>query len=755
MTIAARLPMQHEPPPPPLHAEGIASAHALSNAELDLPADGESALAAPVGDDLVLIGGVADAMPSVVPVLLNGDPTMSMTASVFTWARSAAPPEAAIGFIAVVPVKVAGRVRVRSVVMRRRGQQPARYTLIRRALPLAMFTNIASRDAGPLFPDVADGVVDALLKGRSNPKRVAALLTMLNAAARNDGFVEVTGTLDTGEVFLQGWASELPSDRIHMLASHEQLSVSEFRSAAVKRDDLGGRGHGFVGILDSGGELGDTRSLQRLFFRSGQGWRALDIYDRCTHLAPTDVPAHLRDAVPRATANPETLTTLRRAGERFDGRDTVSTLTQPVRIGMDMVLELPKGGMLVCGWMLDPDKLVQSIKIHAGKESASIDGAWTRLSRPDVTTAFQQDGTFAQRLDPHQNDHGFIAFVPKLSSANDGAVYFELSLGGETAFYPLKPVRSSSRRALDRVITVLDPRSAAAAVAIEAHVGPMFQSLDHEKPRIVEHRDFGYDENSARIGLIVGGSFEPEEILTTLVLLALDPDMRDVPMILSVPAEVFGRIALEVQRLASFYRLGIRLISADGVQDPCDAVDAAMHATSLETLAFLSAGVLPRRNGWLPVMERAFSARSGKVLVSPTVVFEDNSISFTGTLLDQRERRLVDRFLGYPCDVIQGAEPIEVMAGSPACCMVSRTAFQDIGGFSQSFLSVKEKVRDLCLKLRLAGTPSLWLPEVEMIFADGAPADANMPRTRLTQHIDRWSFDRRWSLLVANMRGAE
>ncbi|MBF9233874.1 hypothetical protein I2H38_10850 [Microvirga sp. BT350] len=723
--------------------------------ELGLPTDGETVLAAPVGDDLVLISGVADAMPGVVPVLLNGDPAMSMTARVLTWARNNAPPEASVGFVAVVPVKVAGRVRVRSVVMRRKGQ-PARYTLVRRALPLALFMNIVSADAGPEFPHVADGVAQSLLTGKSNPKRFAAALSMLTAAAHNDGFVEVMGVVDTGEIFLQGWSSELPADQSRFIISHDGLVVGEFKSARVQRDDLGERGYGFVGILNTSETLVDPQRLKCLFFRGSRGWHALDIYDRCVHLASTDVPAHIRDVLPRAAANSETLKTLRRAGERFDGRDTVATLTQPVRIGMDMVLELPRGGLLVSGWMLDPEHQVESVILHAGRESAPIDETWTRLSRPDVTTAFQQDGAFAQRLDPQRNDHGFLAYVPGLSSVSSDSVYFELSLRTETAaFYPLKPVKSSSRRALDRVMAILDPRSAVTTMAIETHIGPMIQSLDHQKPRAIEFRDFGYDENAARTGLIVGGGSEAEEILVALSFLALDPDTHDVPIIVSVPTELFGKVAVEVQRLASFYRLGIRLVAADGVQDPCDALEAAVHVTNLETFVFLSAGVLPRRQGWLSVMERAYRMRGAKVLVSPTVVFEDNSICFAGTVLDQHERRLVDRFLGYPCDVIRGAEPIEVMAGSTACCIMSRSAFQDIGGFSQSYLSAKEKGRDLCLKLKLAGTPSLWLPEVEMIAADAGPGESNLPWQRLTQHVDRWSFDRRWSLLVANMRGGE
>ncbi|MGO4571236.1 glycosyltransferase family 2 protein [Microvirga sp. 2TAF3] len=753
MTIAARHPMQSDPPQP---ARGeILTGTALLGDQLSLPTDGETVVAAPVGDDLVLISGVTDTMPSVVPVLLNGDPSMSMTASVLTWIRRDVPPEASIGFVAVVPVQVAGRVRIRSIVMRRKGQQ-ARYTLIRRALPLSTFMNIVSGDAGSEFPQVADGVTQALLTGRNDPKRIGAALSLLTATARNDGFVEVMGTVDTGEILLQGWSSELPVDQSRLIVSHDGLVTGEFKSAKVQRDDLGERGYGFVGILDTGDTTVDLQRLQRLFFRGHHGWRTLDIYDRRVHLASTDVPAHIRDVLPRAAANSETLTTLRRAGERFDGRDTVSGLKEPVRIGMDMVLELPKGGLLVSGWMLDPERLVESVILHVGKQSAAIDGTWTRLARPDVTTAFQQDGAFAQRLDPQRHDHGFLAFVPGLSSASQEPVYFELSVGGETAaFYPLKPIRWSSRRALDRVMSVLDPRSAATTMAIETHIGPMIQSFDHQKPRAIEFRDFGYDESASRTGLIVGGGFETEDILVALCLLALDPDTRDVPIIVSVPAELFGRIAVEVQRLASFYSLGIRLVAADGVQDTCDALEAAVHVTKLETLIFLSAGVLPRRQGWLPLMERAYRTRGGKVLVSPTVVFEDNSICFAGTLLDQHERKLVDRYLGYPCDAIRDAEPTEVMAGSTACFIVSRSAFQDIGGFSQTYLSVKEKGRDLCLKLKLAGTPSLWLPEVEMIAADIGPDEANLPWQRLTQHVDRWSFDRRWSLLVANMRGVE
>ncbi|WP_245416253.1 hypothetical protein [Microvirga sp. 17 mud 1-3] len=753
MTIAVRHPPQSDVPRA-VRADPVGGGAFLAD-PLSLPTDGETVIAAPVGEDLLLLAGVTDAMSRSVPVLLNGDPALSMTANVVTWVRKEAPPEACIGFVAVVPVKVAGRVRIRSIVMRRKGQ-PLRYTLVRRALPLMGLMNIVAVDAESEFPKVADGVAQALVSGRSDPKRVAAALSMLTAAARADGFVEVMGALDTGEILLQGWSSELPLDRSRLIVSHEGLTSGDFAAAKVVRDDLGERGYGFVGVLNTGEATVDLERLQRLFFRGPQGWRTLEIYDRRVRLAPIDVPAHIRDVLPRAAAEAETLALLQKMGARYDGRDTVSSLKEPVRIGMDAVLDLAKGGILVSGWMLDPEQAVREVILHAGKQSARIDGTWTRLARPDVTAAFQHDPAFGHSIDPHRHDHGFLAFVPGLAPGSEDPVYFEIVTGEDTsAFYPLKPVRASSRRALDRIVAALDPRSAATGMAIETHIGPMIQVFDHPKPRPVEQRDFGYDESASGLALALGGRRDGEEVLVTLSLLALDPAMHDIPIIVCVPMELYGKIAAEVQRLARFYGLGVRLVGAEGVQDACDALDAAAQATKVETLAFLSAGVMPRRSGWLPVLERAHRNRNGKALVSPTILFEDDSVCFAGTILDPRERRLVDSFLGYPCDVIRGAEPMEVMAGSSACCILSRAAFHDIGGFSQSYLSVREKSRDLSLKLKLAGTPSIWLPDIEMVAADGDPAEVGLSWQRLVQHVDRWSFDRRWSLLVANMRGAE
>ncbi|WP_414475686.1 glycosyltransferase family 2 protein [Microvirga sp. M2] len=719
--------------------------------KLNLPVDGETALATPIGDDLALISGVADTMPDTIEVLLNGDPSMTMKAGVVSWQRKNAPADAATGFVAVVPIRLAAKVRLRSIVVRRNGP-PIRYDLVRPAASVQDLMEILFVDTAERFTDVTDGITQTLIEGQGNAKRLAAALSVLTAAAKNDGWIEVMGPLDTGELLLQGWAHTLPSDELRVLVAQDGLLVGEVKAASVQRDDLGGNGVGFIGLLDTGPVSVEPESLQRIFFRTKDGWRTLDVYEKRVLLPTTDVPAHIRDGLARASAHPDTMQVLRRAGERFDGRDTVSSLQQPVRIGMDMVAEVPGGGLLVAGWMLDPEGHADTILLRAGSDFARIDDAWTRLPRPDVSAAFQHNELFAGRLDPRRLDHGFLAFVPGLSCAGDTPVYFELMVGDSVAFYPLKPMRNLSRQGLERLVSPLDPRTAAAGAAIDLHIGPMMQALAAPAPRVVETRDFGFDGSGAPKALVVGAGHDVEELSAALVLLALDAEARNTPMIVSAPIEAFGSLAPEAERLARFYGLRLRIIGSEEVQDACDAFEAAIQATDAEALVLLAASVLPRQSGWLSSLERAYRKRGGKALVSPTIVYEDDSIRFAGTWFDADEQKLVDRYIGYPRDVVHGSEPAEVMAGSTACCMVARSAIEAAGGFTRSYLGTSDKGRDLCLKMRLCGTMSVWTPDVEMISAEDDAGATGPAIRRLAQRIDRWSFDRKWSLLVNNMR---
>lgn len=719
-----------------------------------LPQDTQTALATPIGEDMLLIAGLCDAMPAQVPVLLNGDPAMAIDATVITWPRADAPPEAATGFVALLTRPPASRVRLTSVILRR-PRSPLRFALMRKAVALPALMQAIAADSGGGLPGLIDGLVAALLSEADNPRRLAAAAALVRMVAKPDGVVEVVGALDSGELFLQGWCRGKPSERTRLLVAADGLMAGEMVGAVLPRQDLGEDAQGFAALLTPSRPV-DPTQLRELFLRGPEGWRLIEMYERCVLVNTMAVPAHVRDVLPRVQASGAALTALRRAGERYDGRDSVSTLRLPVRLGIDMSSLVPGAGVLVGGWLLDPERHVREIRVRAGSGAHAIHEGLVRLSRPDVTAAFADDGLFRGKLDAERQDHGFLAFAPGLNEASEKPVYLELTLrDGAVVFYPLQPARSLSRRALERLLAVLAPLGATASLAIERHIGPMLQAATPPAPRIAETRDHAFDDAGAPLVLAVAATADVEQIATTLALLGLDPMTQATPIVVAAPIEAFDAIAGEVQRLAGFYELSLRLVCAEGVTDACDALEIAAHATKAEAIAFLAPGVLPRTPGWLGSLERAWRARGGRVLVSPTVVFEDESIRYAGTWLDRRngEARLVDRQLGFPRQALTQTGATDVVAGTLACCLVSRAAIETAGLFSRSYLGVTDKARDLCLKLKLAGTPSLWLPDVDVMAAD-EEVGAGLPAwKRLAERIDRWCFNRRWSLLVSNMRG--
>ncbi len=101
------------------------------------------------------------------------------------------------------------------------------------------------------------------------------------------------------------------------------------------------------------------------------------------------------------------------------------------------------------------------------------------------------------------------------------------------------------------------------------------------------------------------------------------------------------------------------------------------EATRADALVFLSrrASCAPGR---LAVSHGAgLSGAERQTLVSPTIVFEDDSIRFAGTWFDSNEQKLrrpIHRIIRATW--CMAPQPAEVMAGSTACCIISKSAIE-------------------------------------------------------------------------------
>ncbi|MCU4178174.1 glycosyltransferase family 2 protein [Bosea sp. BH3] len=707
----------------------------------------------PLGENAILIMSACDAIPAKVPVAVDGNPRNRAQTMVLSWRRAGAEASVATGFLCLAPAPSADRAGSGALLIGRPGR-PLRLILAPKPLPLQAFLSELAEEAGQAFPSVVDGLLEVLLSGAPNPRRLRAVSMLLQTVARPGGFVEVMGSLDGDGIFLQGWTSHFAAGRVSLLIAHGGLSSAHLEAGTFERDDLGEGARGFFGLLE------DCRAqhpseLERLYFRGSDGWRALEVYERYVLLEPITVPGHLRDGLKRGSAPQATSDKLRRASQRFDGRDTVCLLNEPVRAGIDAATIVDDTGVLIIGWLFDPERKVDAVTLRSGSQSCAIDRLWTRVQRPDVTAAFMEDPRFGPALASRRNSHGFIVFAPKLVPEAGQPLYLTFDVQGTgPAFLPLEANRGQARRSLERILGLLDPRSATASAVVERQIAPALQAAEIAPPRAAETVDVGAFEAEAPLGLVIGLDHRPRELSALFALLAMDPEVRPLPIVLAAPSESFDRVGAEARRLARFYRLSVRLVAVEGVEDACDAMEAGVRACRFQTVALLSGVTQIRMPGWLGRLERAYRARGGQCVASPTLLFEDNSIRWAGAWLEGegQNRRIANRFVGYPLDAIGNLGPMEVAAGASECCVLSRAAFIEAGGFARNYFTTAEKGLDLCLKLRMQGAPSIWVPEVEVYAVDDGEAAA-APVAALAQFADRTSFDRRWALAISNMKG--
>lgn len=711
----------------------------------------EVGLLAMLEDGAFLVAALGDGIPDTVEVLPNRDPKLAWKAAAVSWPLARAADGVRSGFVAVFPLPARERANLRSLALRLPNGKAIDMPLRRHPGGLDAIFTIVADEAGSAFGRVVDGLVEALLSDGGGPARARAANTLVRIAAKPTGYIEIVGAPAEEEIFVQGWAADLPAGHIRVLAAGDPPLAAELSCATYERQDLAGRGRGFAGILEPA-PLPDIDSLRGLFFRADDGWRSLDIYERRTAIRARDIPAHLRGVLPQMVAPQDTLARLRRTAHRFDGRETVSQVQEPVRLGIDLAVEAKGSGILVAGWLLDPKDRVREVRLCAGAESAVISGDWTRVARNDVAGAFASDPLF-RGLAGDGRPAGFIAFAPRMTEV-EGETRIELDLGeGEpTCFFPITPSRAPLTQALARLLASIDPRAAAAVSAVERQFGPMLRACQRPGMAAKETHDLGDARRfeDASVALVIGADGRVGETTHLLAILATGRHAREYPIVLAAPGDALDPVAGEIARLAAFYDLSVRLVETERSADIFDALSAGAVATGAPTLALLSADVMPLGDDWLVRLLAAYRLRGERAIVCPTILFEDRSVRWAGAWLDDEDgrRQLTAPNLGLPVAAVDTAEPQEVSVGTLECCVLSRAAFEAAAETSGALLGSAARNLDIALRIRLAGTPALWLPEVQMIAAADASAEASL----LARRIDRWSLDHRWSLAIANMR---
>ena len=740
----------------PLSAVQVPGAQA-SRSEGAVALEDHAALFTLLNRNTLLIGAEGDVLAGGAPAFLNEDPKTSVPCTVAAMPCGQRGSAGTSYFVAVLSLKNVQPADLERVTIRSRGHSHD-YILKHGPMSLPIFLEGIGKLVSQSGSDVADGLLETLITAKANYRNLDIAASIIRKIARKDGFVETLGTFSEGEFYLQGWAKDLPAgtSRVFLVSGNENrgiLSQAELCSGRFERKDLAGKAHGFCGILSVETNL-NAGDVSRIFYRGRSGWTSVDVHEKRSLLEPRALPGQIRAllpglSLPSAAGRDKLLS----ASQRFDGRETVSELDIPVRVGIDFCARIDTGGILFCGWLLNPEDRVACVNFRGKEFSRRLDESWATQQRPDVSSAFEDLSPFLKGSDADHR-HGFLVYVDCDPEDVGDAPYLELVLeNGNSAYVPVVLARSSLRGALKKLVSTLDPAVAHSARLVEGQLLPMLRSGHVPEPVVAKVTDLGSFPDICPASVVIGLDENIERVLVLLPMLALDPFLHELPMVLVAPGAVMRERMPDIKRLAEFYRLKLRVVQASNVEDKLDALQAGLHLAPSEAVACISADLVPRTPGWLEQLFSVFEEQKGKYVVAPTILYEDETIRWAGAWIegDADTSNLMQHYVGYPRRTLQGVKGSEVDAVTFDCCVLPRNCLEEAGGFTRDFLGTDEKGLDAALKFRRKGVRAYWVPQVEVIHPENN-AGPEQNWHRLSATLDGLVFDELWSEALGDLR---
>jgi glycosyltransferase involved in cell wall biosynthesis len=177
----------------------------------------------------------------------------------------------------------------------------------------------------------------------------------------------------------------------------------------------------------------------------------------------------------------------------------------------------------------------------------------------------------------------------------------------------------------------------------------------------------------------------------------------------------------------------------------------AVRETRGEMLLFLDNDIEVIMPGWIEEL-LMHAARPGVGSVGAKLYFANNNIQHAGVVVSEREVA-IHIYKGFSRDMTGHSMQLvltrNVAANTSACMMVSRQAFDSVGGFDENYVLAYSDV-DLCLKLLEAGCVNVWTPFAELYHIGSNTHSYERSPTQLARlEADAARFRQRWQTLLA------
>ncbi|MBP2314241.1 glycosyltransferase family 2 protein [Azospirillum soli] len=430
----------------------------------------------------------------------------------------------------------------------------------------------------------------------------------------------------------------------------------------------------------------------------------------------------------------------------------VADAKRSIGASLDLAVPTGDGGLFLAGWVHDPHGLSNGLSVQTpfGGERR-LEVLEHRFPREDVAKLFKSD---------HADRSGFIAYLPGAPEpAASLQVHAELLLGSGGSIKlvpPLRPMAPADARAA--VLGSLPPHFATPHV-LETVIGPAVAPLHaahmatRREPEMVV---FGKRPENPTVSVIIPLYKTLEFLRFQLSSFATDPGMDEAELIFVLDSpEQRDELVHMLHGFHGLYGLPMVLLVQSANYGYSAANNAGAAASHARKLLFLNSDVIPDRPGWLGDLVAALEERRGTGAVGPKLLFDDDSLQHAGLYFDRDVRgRWFNHhfFKGMPRDFLPACRARSVPGVTGACLLMSRTAFEAVGGFCEDYVIGDFEDSDLCLRIRGAGLDIRYVPSVELYHLERRSISKHQGYTRgVASEYNCWLHARRWSALMEEL----
>ena len=424
-------------------------------------------------------------------------------------------------------------------------------------------------------------------------------------------------------------------------------------------------------------------------------------------------------------------------------------------------------GFFMTGWLVDVKKPVTSMRVEfSDGRVVELDGQLNRLPRSDIQTRF---GLPANCTPP-----GFtVNFAEKGFSVKQGCrAQLVLSChDGSVKRLRLNPVHAVANplESVKRILNAVPSNIPQKRDLFDLSYGPAIESIWNLRNKSgvgAEVISYNADIKSSTPGvsLIVPIYGRYDFIEYQLAQFVNDPYMLEQDLLYVVDdPRIHDEVRTVCNAYEKLYKFPFRVVFLERNMGFAGANNAGVRYAESPLLLLLNSDVMPASRGWLAQMVTSCGEDIQSSVYGVRLVYEDDSIQHDGMRYHASE--FVNNLWtnihpgkGLPSSLFpENTGSAEVEAVTGACMLMTKSNFEKVGGFDESFILGDYEDSDLCMRCRQAGLKIQMFREISLYHLERQSQSLvteDRWKSELT-YYNCWFHTRKWQFEIENLKNQE